>query len=203
MANQGIATSRKSPYVFYKNLSFLHKVMSKNKSFSGAKNRESTSTLNDTSNSNDASYNATDTLSISITGNLSPNCAADTSSSTEHLNVNDIYPIDEEEDDNDDEDLTPGPSLQRRPKRRKIEIDLDEDSQLTRMLQPNIQLIEGKAQTTESAPKTLEDDSDRLFLLSLLEPLRQVPERLKMTVRVRMMQVVDSAMKFGRDMAQE
>ncbi|GBM81912.1 hypothetical protein AVEN_138579-1 [Araneus ventricosus] len=200
MAQRGIATSRKSPYVFYKNLSFLHKVMNKNKSINGTKNAEPTT--NDTSSSTDAStfsntdasLNATDISSISNADNLSPNYAADTSSSTEQLTVNDIYLIDED-------DITPGPSTLRRPKRRKIDIDLDDDSDLTRMLQPNIQLIEGKAQTTESAPKTLEDDSDRLFLLSLLEPLKQVPEKLRMAVRVGMMQVVDRAVRLGEDLA--
>ncbi|XP_055947855.1 uncharacterized protein LOC129981165 [Argiope bruennichi] len=203
MAQQGIITSRKSPYVFYKNLSFLHKVMSKSKSINLTKNAEPTS--NDTSNSTDAStvsntdtsLNTTDNSSVSNTDTLSPNYTTSTpSTSAEQMLIDDVYQL-------DDDDSSPEPSTERRPKRPKVENDLDDDSVLTRMLQPNIQLIEGKVQTTESAAKTLEDDSDRLFLLSLLEPLKQVPDRLRMSVRVKMMQVVDSAMKWGKDLALE
>jgi len=73
----------------------------------------------------------------------------------------------------------------KKKKLNKVHSDSQEDAAIIEVLKHSIK-------NREEREKNLEDDDDRLFLLSLLNPLKKVPEARKLQVRAELMQVVIS-----------
>ncbi|PNF35352.1 hypothetical protein B7P43_G02559 [Cryptotermes secundus] len=81
--------------------------------------------------------------------------------------------------------ISPGPSVEHN-KRKKVEKVSPSVEQLVNVLQAGIQ-------SQEEREKSKEDDGDQLFLLSLLSAMKQIPEHLRLSVRMQMMQVIGNA----------
>lgn len=81
--------------------------------------------------------------------------------------------------------ISPGPSVERNT-RKKVEKVSPDVEQLVNVLQAGIQSREGRE-------KSKEDDGYRLFLLSLLNPVKQIPEHFRFSVHMQMMQVIENA----------
>ena len=73
-----------------------------------------------------------------------------------------------------------------RGKRKKVDIISPDIECLANALQAGLQ-------AREEREKMKEDDDDRLFLLSLLNPMKKIPEDLRFGVRMQMMQVIRNA----------
>ncbi|XP_076045702.1 uncharacterized protein LOC143027943 [Oratosquilla oratoria] len=71
-------------------------------------------------------------------------------------------------------------------KRKKVEQISPEVERLMNVLQAGMQ-------SREERETLKEQDDDRLFLLSLLKPMKKIPEHLRLGVRIQIMQVIDNA----------
>ncbi|KAK3894543.1 hypothetical protein Pcinc_001702 [Petrolisthes cinctipes] len=56
-----------------------------------------------------------------------------------------------------------------------------------------VNVLQAGMQTREEREQKKEEDDDRLFLLSLLKPMKQIPEHLRLGVRMQIMQVIHNA----------
>lgn len=56
-----------------------------------------------------------------------------------------------------------------------------------------INALHKSAELREEQMKNYEEDADRLFLLSLLKPLKQIPEPLRFSVKTNLMKVINNA----------
>jgi hypothetical protein len=81
--------------------------------------------------------------------------------------------------------ISPGPIVERNRRKKEDEVSPDVE-QLVNVVQAGIQ-------SREEREKSKEGDGHRLFLLSLLNPNKQIPEHLRLSVRMQMMQVIENA----------
>lgn len=133
----GSTTSRKTRYVFYNHLSFLHGVV-KGKDLSSA---------------------AEERLDRPSDGEQTP-----TSSVPQHVDAG-------------------------RGKRKRADVIIPEVECLLNVLQ------DSKQSRNERKESSKEEDEDRLFLLSLVTPMKQIPEHSRFGVRIELMQVIDNAIQ--------
>lgn len=108
----------------------------------------------------------------------------DTSSNLEEAAAAEI-PIDDEEATTS----SPGSSTEHRHKRKKVE----KVEKVSSDVQQLVNVLQAGIQSREEREKSKEDDGDRLFLLSLLNPMKLIPEHLRFSVRMQMMQVIENA----------
>ncbi|KAK7074956.1 hypothetical protein SK128_015336 [Halocaridina rubra] len=60
-----------------------------------------------------------------------------------------------------------------------------------------VNVLQAGMQSREEREKRNEEDEDRLFLLSLLTPMKRIPEHLRFGVRMEIMQVIQNATESG------
>lgn len=142
MANvkSGSASSRKTPYTFYSQLSFLQRVV---KPKNRADNMEE--------------------ISVDETAH---GAEEGPSTSTVHS------------------------SEGRRSKRKR-----SENENTSSDVQQFVTILRDGIRSREEREMSLEKDDDRLFLLSLVSGMKKVPEELRYSVRMQIMQVIDNATK--------
>jgi hypothetical protein len=61
-----------------------------------------------------------------------------------------------------------------------------------------VSAVERSVHSREQREKELESDCDRMFLLSLLNPLKQIPEHARFGVKRKLMEVIEAEMKIYR-----
>ena len=64
----------------------------------------------------------------------------------------------------------------------------DDDS-----LEDIFRVLKSSVQAREEREKNQENDDDRMFLLSLLNPMKKVPENMKLEVRSQIIQIIAKA----------
>ncbi|VEN61726.1 unnamed protein product [Callosobruchus maculatus] len=103
--------------------------------------------------------------------------------------------MDEEQDvENTESPSTPydlnKPSVCQRKNIKKVSSDVHE---IIKILKSGMQSREQIEIAQRERERALENDGDRLFVLSLLEPLKEVPHHLRYKVRMQLMQVIENA----------
>lgn len=80
------------------------------------------------------------------------------------------------------------PWLDNKNKKRKVE-------QVSRDVEEILGVLKSSIQSREDRVNALENDCDHLFLLLLLKPLKEVPECMRFSVKMQIMQVIENARK--------
>lgn len=80
----------------------------------------------------------------------------------------------------------PEPRIVKTGKKRKLK-------NVSRDVKDIVNILTASMNTRDDKETVRENDSDRLFLLSLLQPLQEIPEYLRFSVKMEMMQVIERA----------
>lgn len=58
-----------------------------------------------------------------------------------------------------------------------------------------VSVLKDNIRSREDTERSKEDDDDRMFLLSLLTSMKKIPDHMRFSVRMQMMQIIDHALK--------